>query len=171
MGYHTELPNPTPRPPPPLSPLLHPAATLIARPPHQARRRPRPRPRPPPPPPPTPPPRRRPAHGSKPFEAAEIARRAAAANDDGGEGEKRGEEVEEEGVEERVRALRRLVPGGEGMGVETLFEETADYIEALQGQVSAMRALASLLHGLEREETESSTTTTTTTTTTNTMGV
>ncbi|CAD5173367.1 unnamed protein product [Musa acuminata subsp. malaccensis] len=48
-------------------------------------------------------------------------------------------------VEARVRALQRLVPGGEELGTERLFEETADYIEALQVQVSAMRALACLL--------------------------
>ncbi|RWV92029.1 hypothetical protein GW17_00045642 [Ensete ventricosum] len=51
-------------------------------------------------------------------------------------------------VEARVRALQRLVPGGEELGTERLFEETADYIEALRVQVSAMRALACLLDEL-----------------------
>ncbi|WOL20620.1 hypothetical protein Cni_G29425 [Canna indica] len=62
------------------------------------------------------------------------------------------EDIEEE-VEGRVRSLQRLVPGGEELEVERLFEETADYIEALQQQVTAMRALACLLDGLEREKT------------------
>ncbi|KAG6484077.1 transcription factor IBH1-like [Zingiber officinale] len=60
------------------------------------------------------------------------------------------EEPEEELVEARVRTLQRLVPGGEELGVDSLFEETADYIEALREQVSAMRALACLLHGFQR---------------------
>ncbi|KAG6488084.1 transcription factor PAR2-like [Zingiber officinale] len=60
------------------------------------------------------------------------------------------EKPEEELVEARVRTLQRLVPGGEDLGVESLFEETADYIEALREQVSAMRALACLLHGFQR---------------------
>ncbi|URD94779.1 phy rapidly regulated [Musa troglodytarum] len=62
-----------------------------------------------------------------------------------GEGANEDEAVE---VEARVRALQRLVPGGEELGTERLFEETADYIEALQVQVSAMRALACLLDEL-----------------------
>jgi sirohydrochlorin ferrochelatase len=52
-------------------------------------------------------------------------------------------------IENRVRALQRLVPGGEEMEVERLFEETADYIEALREQVGVMRALACLLDGME----------------------
>ncbi|RRT39889.1 hypothetical protein B296_00058826 [Ensete ventricosum] len=66
-----------------------------------------------------------------------------------GVGENEDDAVE---VEARVHALQRLVPGGEELGVERLFEETADYIEALQGQVSAMRALACLLDELERDK-------------------
>ncbi|XP_074572205.1 transcription factor bHLH146-like [Curcuma longa] len=60
------------------------------------------------------------------------------------------EEPEEELVEARVRTLQRLVPGGEDLGVEKLFEETADYVQALQEQVNAMRALACMLHGFDR---------------------
>lgn len=56
---------------------------------------------------------------------------------------------EKEEIEDRVRALQRLVPGGEEMEVERLFEETADYIEALREQVGVMRALACLLDGIE----------------------
>jgi len=57
------------------------------------------------------------------------------------------EEEEEVAVEEKVALLRRLVPGGEGMAVEGLLEETADYIAALKAQVGVMRALACLLSG------------------------
>ncbi|XP_029121181.1 transcription factor bHLH150 [Elaeis guineensis] len=65
-------------------------------------------------------------------------------------GEDGDEEVME--IERRVRALQKLVPGGEDLPMDQLFEETADYIEALQGQVNVMRALASLLDGLEKEK-------------------
>ncbi|XP_072966765.1 LOW QUALITY PROTEIN: uncharacterized protein [Typha angustifolia] len=61
-------------------------------------------------------------------------------------------ESEAEEIEVRVRALQRMVPGGEGLGLERLFEETAGYIEALQGQVSVMKTLAGLLDGLERKK-------------------
>ncbi|KAJ3695277.1 hypothetical protein LUZ60_000654 [Juncus effusus] len=57
-----------------------------------------------------------------------------------------------EEIEEKVKALQRLVPGGDEMQVERLFEETADYIEALREQVSVMRALAGLLNGLDSEQ-------------------
>ena len=50
-------------------------------------------------------------------------------------------------VEEKVALLRRLLPGGEGMAVDGLLEETADYIAALKAQVGVMRALACLLSG------------------------
>jgi len=59
-----------------------------------------------------------------------------------------GEEVE---IERRVKALQRLVPGGEEMEMDALFEETADYIEALRGQVNFMRALAEYMDGVARE--------------------
>ncbi|CAN6446476.1 unnamed protein product [Victoria cruziana] len=59
---------------------------------------------------------------------------------------------EKDGVERRVRALKRLVPGGRGMAVEKLFEETADYIMALQGQVTAMKALASFFESVGDEK-------------------
>lgn len=54
---------------------------------------------------------------------------------------------EEVVVEQKVALLRQLVPGGEGMAVEGLLEETADYIAALKAQVGAMRALTCLLSG------------------------
>ncbi|KAH7686019.1 Myc-type basic helix-loop-helix (bHLH) domain-containing protein [Dioscorea alata] len=56
-----------------------------------------------------------------------------------------------EEIERRIRALKRLIPGGEGLGMEKLFEETAHYIEALEGQVTTMRTLATFLDGLHKE--------------------
>ncbi|KAF8010580.1 hypothetical protein BT93_J1272 [Corymbia citriodora subsp. variegata] len=55
-------------------------------------------------------------------------------------------------VERKIAALQRIVPGGVDLGVDMLFEETAGYILALQGQVKAMRALASFFEGLEKEK-------------------
>ncbi|KAM1059804.1 hypothetical protein TB1_023830 [Malus domestica] len=61
------------------------------------------------------------------------------------------EDGEKEEVERKIEALQRIVPGGESRGVDELFEETAGYIMALQGQLKAMKALASLVEGLEKE--------------------
>lgn len=44
----------------------------------------------------------------------------------------------------RLGTLQRLVPGGRNMGVDALFQETADYILNLQRQVHAMEVLAEL---------------------------
>ncbi|KAL9394700.1 hypothetical protein Peur_013985 [Populus x canadensis] len=63
--------------------------------------------------------------------------------------------VEDDGkaeVERKIVALQRIVPGGESFGVDKLFEETADYIMALQCQIKAMRVLAGFLEGLEKEK-------------------
>ena len=77
---------------------------------------------------------------SLPFEVTtgkrQAQRKAASPEDD-----------DEEAVEEKVALLRRLLPGGEGMAVDGLLEETADYIAALKAQVGVMRALACLLSG------------------------
>lgn len=62
-----------------------------------------------------------------------------------------GSEDEKAEVERKIRALQRIVPGGESLGIENLFEETAGYIQALQGQVRAMRVIASFFEGLECE--------------------
>lgn len=62
------------------------------------------------------------------------------------------EEEDKAEVERKIAALQRIVPGGESLGVDKLFEETADYIMALQCQIKAMRCLASFLEGLEKEK-------------------
>lgn len=59
------------------------------------------------------------------------------------------DEEDEVVVQEKVALLRQLVPGGEGMAVEGLLEETADYIAALKAQVGVMRALTCLLSGAD----------------------
>jgi hypothetical protein len=48
-------------------------------------------------------------------------------------------------VQERLRVLGRLVPGCRKLPTPALLEEAADYVAALQMQVSAMRALADAL--------------------------
>ncbi|KAJ8616701.1 hypothetical protein MRB53_036073 [Persea americana] len=63
-------------------------------------------------------------------------------------------EDEKVGVEKRIKALQRLVPGGESLDPERLFEETADYILALEEQVNALKVLASFFDGLEKEKTK-----------------
>lgn len=52
---------------------------------------------------------------------------------------------EEEKVEDRLRVLSRLVPGGRKLSTPTLLEETADYVAALEVQVKAMRMLVDRL--------------------------
>ncbi|KAI8551104.1 hypothetical protein RHMOL_Rhmol06G0159100 [Rhododendron molle] len=62
------------------------------------------------------------------------------------------EDDEKAEVERKIMALQRIVPGGESLGIENLFEETAGYIQALQAQVRAMRVIASFFEGLECEK-------------------
>lgn len=69
----------------------------------------------------------------------------------GGGGDEEDEEVELE-VEKKIMELQRIVPGGEWVGIENLFEQTASYILALQCQVKAMNAVASFLEGLDMEK-------------------
>ncbi|KAG7012041.1 Transcription factor PAR2, partial [Cucurbita argyrosperma subsp. argyrosperma] len=61
---------------------------------------------------------------------------------------------EKEVVERKIRALQSIVPGGESLGVDKLFEQTAEYIMNLQHQVKAMRALSSFFESLEKEKSE-----------------
>ncbi|KAF9687020.1 hypothetical protein SADUNF_Sadunf02G0050400 [Salix dunnii] len=63
-----------------------------------------------------------------------------------------GEDDEKAEVERKIVALQRIIPGGESLGVDELFEETADYIMTLQCQIKAMRVLSGFLEGLEKEK-------------------
>lgn len=62
------------------------------------------------------------------------------------------EEDEKTEVKRKIVALQRIVPGGEALGVDKLFEETADYILALQCQIKTMKALTSVIEGLEKQK-------------------
>ncbi|KAL5793058.1 hypothetical protein ACOSP7_001652 [Xanthoceras sorbifolium] len=68
------------------------------------------------------------------------------------EEEEEEEEEEKEEMERKIVALQRMVPGGEMLEVDKLFEETAGYILALQSQIKAMRVLATFIQGLEKEK-------------------
>lgn len=66
--------------------------------------------------------------------------------------EEGGEESDRTEIEGKIAALQRIVPGGEELGVDKLFEETAEYILTLQWQVKSMRAMTSFFEGLERNK-------------------
>lgn len=61
---------------------------------------------------------------------------------------------EREEVEVKIRALQRIVPGGESLGADKLFEETAGYIMALQRQLKAMKTIANFFEALDKENTK-----------------
>ncbi|XP_043701877.1 transcription factor PAR2-like [Telopea speciosissima] len=64
------------------------------------------------------------------------------------------DQVDEEkvGIEKRIMLLQSIIPGGDSLGIDKLFEETALYILALQGQVKAMKFLTSFFETLEKEK-------------------
>ncbi|OIW12591.1 hypothetical protein TanjilG_04755 [Lupinus angustifolius] len=49
------------------------------------------------------------------------------------------------GIQKRVRTLKRLVPNSDSMGLDGLFRETADYILALQTRVEVMQVMVNVL--------------------------
>ncbi|CAL0316071.1 unnamed protein product [Lupinus luteus] len=49
------------------------------------------------------------------------------------------------GIQKRVRTLKRLVPNSDSMGLDGLFRETADYILALQTRVEVMKVMVNVL--------------------------
>ncbi|KAG6521056.1 transcription factor bHLH150-like [Zingiber officinale] len=51
---------------------------------------------------------------------------------------------------DRLRVLRRLVPGCRKLSAASVLEEAADYVAALEMQVKAMRALADAFSGAAR---------------------
>ncbi|XP_031476792.1 transcription factor bHLH148-like [Nymphaea colorata] len=69
--------------------------------------------------------------------AAENALRTPAKRKRGGK--------EESVVDDRLRTLGRLIPGGQKLGAPALLEEAGDYIAALEMQVKAMGVLENLL--------------------------
>ncbi|XP_022739268.1 transcription factor PAR1-like [Durio zibethinus] len=71
-----------------------------------------------------------------------------------GEKEEEDDDDEKSEVKRKIVALQRIVPGGEALGVDELFEETAGYILALQCQIKTMRVLSSFIEGLEKQKTK-----------------
>ncbi|XP_016457866.2 uncharacterized protein LOC107781644 isoform X1 [Nicotiana tabacum] len=69
--------------------------------------------------------------------------------DNAGKNQEEGDDKAE--VEEKILALQKIVPGGESLGVDMLFEETAGYILALQCQIKTLKVLASFVEGSEKE--------------------
>lgn len=57
--------------------------------------------------------------------------------------------AEKDEFEKKIVALKKIVPGGETLAVENLFEETADYILSLQSRVEALRFLVALVESSE----------------------
>ncbi|GFZ04515.1 hypothetical protein Acr_17g0000870 [Actinidia rufa] len=55
-------------------------------------------------------------------------------------------------VEKKVRALRKLVPKSESMGLDGLFRDTAEYILALQMRVQVMQIMVQVLSGSESSD-------------------
>ncbi|GMY17077.1 transcription factor UPBEAT1 [Fagus crenata] len=51
------------------------------------------------------------------------------------------------GIERRVKTLKKLIPNGDSMGLDGLFKETADYILSLQMRVRAMQVMVNVLTG------------------------
>nr|XP_027062617.1 transcription factor PAR1 [Coffea arabica] len=62
------------------------------------------------------------------------------------------EEDEKAEVEKKIVVLQKIVPGGESLGVDKLFEETAGYIMELQYQVKALKFLASFVESSDKEK-------------------
>ncbi|KAL7143606.1 hypothetical protein ABFS83_08G203100 [Erythranthe nasuta] len=62
-----------------------------------------------------------------------------------GGGEDSSTDDEKGEVGKKIAALKRIVPGGERLGVEELFGETAEYILKLECQVKLLRFLAAFL--------------------------
>ncbi|XP_020223888.1 transcription factor PAR1 [Cajanus cajan] len=72
--------------------------------------------------------------------------------DEDEDGEKEDGDDDREEIEMKIHALQRIVPGGESLGVDKLFDETAGYILALQYQVKALRALTGFFDKLDKEK-------------------
>ncbi|XP_022878650.1 uncharacterized protein LOC111396448 [Olea europaea var. sylvestris] len=72
----------------------------------------------------------------------------------GGDGSSGGGEDSDEKaeVDEKIVALQKIVPGGESLCADKLFEETAEYILTLQCQIKVLSFLASFVEGPEIEK-------------------
>ncbi|KAI4308083.1 hypothetical protein L6164_031195 [Bauhinia variegata] len=103
---------------------------------------------------------RRERRSSRELELKQIKEVVSTARDDDEKNEARcvGKEEEEEDereeIEKKIEALQRIVPGGEVLGVDKLFDETAGYIVALQYQIKTLKALQCFFDKLEKEKTK-----------------
>ncbi|CAA2971558.1 Hypothetical predicted protein [Olea europaea subsp. europaea] len=73
----------------------------------------------------------------------------AGGEESSGGGEDSDEKAE---VEKKIVALQKIVPGGESLFADKLFEETAEYILTLQDQIKVLRFFASFVEGPEIEK-------------------
>ncbi|KAJ0053454.1 hypothetical protein Pint_00838 [Pistacia integerrima] len=53
------------------------------------------------------------------------------------------------GIQRRVKTLKKLIPKSESTGLDGLFRETADYILALEMRVKVMQIMVKVLGGSE----------------------
>ncbi|XP_051135232.1 transcription factor PAR1-like [Andrographis paniculata] len=74
---------------------------------------------------------------------------SAACECDGGVGEGLAEEKFD--VKRRIVALQKIVPGSEGLPMDKLFEETAEYIASLKRRVQVLRFLCAIADGEQRK--------------------
>nr|XP_027065771.1 transcription factor PAR2-like [Coffea arabica] len=51
------------------------------------------------------------------------------------------------GIQRKVRILKKLIPNSESREIDALFQEAADYVLALQMRVKAMQIMVNLLSG------------------------
>ncbi|KAF1868725.1 hypothetical protein Lal_00036163 [Lupinus albus] len=93
-------------------------------------------------------------HGIRELIKEEEVMTVKEENNDKGCVVKEEEEEEEEEVENKINALKKIVPNGESLGMDKLFDETAGYIMALQSQVKALKTLASFFENLEKDKTK-----------------
>ena len=69
-------------------------------------------------------------------------------------GDEEEEEEDKEEIERKIEALKRIVPNGESLDLDKLFDETAGFIVSLQYQVKTLKALTNFFEKLEKEKTK-----------------
>ncbi|KAA8531203.1 hypothetical protein F0562_005883 [Nyssa sinensis] len=55
------------------------------------------------------------------------------------------------GIEKRVRTLKKLVPNGNSKGMDELFRETAHYIVCLESRIKVMQMMVKLLSKTDKK--------------------
>ncbi|GLT42658.1 hypothetical protein SLA2020_373590 [Shorea laevis] len=54
-------------------------------------------------------------------------------------------------IERKIRTLKKLIPNSEGMELDGLFRETAEYIQSLEMRVKVMQIMVKVLTGSNDE--------------------